>query len=140
RRRIRPRCGNRHRYRVAPCPRVRRPRGADHLQVAGARNGTDPALTRDGPLTGLLGGSFNPAHGAHRKVSLFALAALALDEVWWLVSPGNPLKPAAGMAGLADRAASARVAARRAPIRVTAIEREIGTRFTVETLRALARR
>jgi len=108
--------------------------------VAGARNGTDPALTRDGPLTGLLGGSFNPAHGAHRKVSLFALAALALDEVWWLVSPGNPLKPAAGMAGLADRTASARVAARRAPIRVTAIEREIGTRFTVETLRALARR
>lgn len=48
--------------------------------------------------TGLLGGSFNPAHGGHRRISLFAAAALALDEVWWLVSPGNPLKPAAGMA------------------------------------------
>lgn len=97
-------------------------------------------MTRTGPLTGLLGGSFNPAHGAHRKVSLFALSALGLDEVWWLVSPGNPLKPAAGMASLADRAASARLMARRAPIRVTAIERELGTRFTVDTLAALARR
>jgi nicotinate-nucleotide adenylyltransferase len=97
-------------------------------------------VTPGGPLTGLLGGSFNPAHGAHRKVSLFALSALGLDEVWWLVSPGNPLKPAAGMASLADRAASARHMARRAPIRVTAIERELGTRFTVDTLAALARR
>jgi nicotinate-nucleotide adenylyltransferase len=87
-----------------------------------------------------LGGSFNPAHGAHRKVSLFAIAALGLDEVWWLVSPGNPLKPAAGMAGLADRFASARRAARRAPIRVSAVERELGTRFTIDTLRALVRR
>ena len=42
--------------------------------------------------TGLLGGSFNPAHGAHRRISLFVAAALGLDEVWWLVSPGNPLK------------------------------------------------
>jgi nicotinic acid mononucleotide adenylyltransferase len=46
--------------------------------------------------TGLLGGSFNPAHAAHRKISLFALEALTLDEVWWLVSPGNPLKEGAG--------------------------------------------
>jgi nicotinate-nucleotide adenylyltransferase len=49
-------------------------------------------------LTGLLGGSFNPAHGGHRRVSLFALRALGLDEVWWMVSPGNVLKPRAGMA------------------------------------------
>lgn len=93
-----------------------------------------------GLRTGLLGGSFNPAHGAHRKISLFVKDALGLDEVWWLVSPGNPLKPATGMASLADRAASARLAARRAPIRVTAIERELGTRYTVDTLAALARR
>ncbi|MDE8651813.1 nicotinate-nucleotide adenylyltransferase [Novosphingobium album (ex Liu et al. 2023)] len=90
--------------------------------------------------TGLLGGSFNPAHGAHRRVSLFARDALALDEVWWLVSPGNPLKPRAGMAPLAARFASARRQARRAPIRVTAIEREFGTRYTVDTLRKLRRR
>lgn len=86
---------------------------------------------------GLLGGSFNPAHGGHRDISLFAREALGLDEVWWLVSPGNPLKPAAGMAPLAARVASARKAARRAPIRVTAIERHLHTRYTVETLRKL---
>jgi nicotinate-nucleotide adenylyltransferase len=91
-------------------------------------------------VTGLLGGSFNPAHGGHRRISLFACAALGLDEVWWLVSPGNPLKPKAGMAPLAARVASARIQARRAPIRVTAIERELGTRYTVDTLRALVRR
>ena len=97
-------------------------------------------MKRSGPLTGLLGGSFNPAHGAHRKITLFALNALGLDEVWWLVSPGNPLKPLRGMAPLAARVRSARAMARRAPIRVTAIERELATRFTVDTLRALKRR
>ncbi len=91
-------------------------------------------------VTGLLGGSFNPAHGGHRRISLFAAAALGLDEVWWLVSPGNPLKPKAGMAPLEARVASARKQARRAPIRATAIERELGTRYTVDTLRALTRR
>jgi nicotinate-nucleotide adenylyltransferase len=90
--------------------------------------------------TGLLGGSFNPAHRAHRQITRAALAELGLDEVWWLVSPGNPLKPAAGMAPLAARVASARAMARRAPIRVTAIERELGTRYTIDTLRALQRR
>jgi nicotinate-nucleotide adenylyltransferase len=95
---------------------------------------------RAGPRIGLLGGSFNPAHGGHRKISLFALRALGLDEVWWLVSPGNPLKPREGMGPLAARVSSAVVLARRAPIRVTAIERELGTRYTVDTLRALRRR
>jgi nicotinate-nucleotide adenylyltransferase len=89
---------------------------------------------------GLLGGSFNPAHGGHRRISLFAASALGLDEVWWLVSPGNPLKPKAGMAPLAARLASAQAQARRAPIRPTAIERELGTRYTIDTLRALQRR
>ncbi len=97
-------------------------------------------MRRSRTATGLLGGSFNPAHRAHRRISLAAIDALALDEVWWLVSPGNPLKPAAGMAPLKARVASARAAARRAPIRVTAIERQLGTRFTVDTLRALTRR
>ena len=66
-------------------------------------------------LTGLLGGSFNPAHGAHRGVTLFAMEALGLDEAWWLVSPGNPLKPKQGMAPLSARFRSAREQARRAP-------------------------
>ena len=87
-----------------------------------------------------MGGSFNPAHGGHRRISLLTLAALGLDEVWWLVSPGNPLKPVAGMAPLAARVASARAQARRAPIRVTAIEREWETRYTVDTLARIRRR
>jgi len=90
--------------------------------------------------TGLLGGSFNPAHRGHRRISVQAAAALGLDEMWWLVSPGNPLKPREGMAPLPARFASARRAARGLPIRVTAIERELGTRYTVDTLRALRRR
>ena len=97
-------------------------------------------MNRRGPLTGLLGGSFNPAHRGHRRISRFALQRLGLDEVWWLVSPGNPLKPVEGMAPLAARVAAARQQARLAPIRVTALERELGTRFTVDTLRALLRR
>ncbi|HEX7875341.1 MAG TPA: nicotinate-nucleotide adenylyltransferase [Sphingobium sp.] len=89
---------------------------------------------------GLLGGSFNPAHGGHRAISLFAAQALGLDEVWWLVSPGNPLKARAGMAPLPARLAHARRIARRAPIRATAIEQEIGTKYTIDTVRALRRR
>ncbi len=89
---------------------------------------------------GLLGGSFNPAHGGHRRVSIFAHKALGLDEVWWLVSPGNPLKPRDGMAPLATRMRSAIAQSRRAPIRVTAIEQRLGTRYTVDTLSSLARR
>ena len=91
-------------------------------------------------MTGLLGGSFNPAHNGHRRISIHAIEALALDEVWWLVSPGNPLKEKAGMAALPIRYASARRAARRLPIRVSAIERELGSPYTYDTLLALTRR
>jgi nicotinate-nucleotide adenylyltransferase len=94
---------------------------------------------REGTRTGLLGGSFNPAHRGHRRMSAAALEALGLDEIWWLVSPGNPLKDPAGMAPLAARFASAERAARRLPIRVTAIERELGSPYTVDTVRALLR-
>ncbi len=88
----------------------------------------------------LMGGSFNPAHGGHRAISLAAMAALRADAVWLLVSPGNPLKPAAGMAPLAARMASALVQARRSRIQPTVIERDLGTRYTVDTLAALVRR
>jgi nicotinate-nucleotide adenylyltransferase len=91
--------------------------------------------------TGLLGGSFNPAHAGHRHISLSAIDALGLDEVWWLVSPGNPLKAdATDMAPLAARLASARRTARHAPIRPSAIEQRLGTRYTVDTLAKLVRR
>jgi nicotinate-nucleotide adenylyltransferase len=86
---------------------------------------------------GLLGGSFNPAHRGHHAVSRHALRLLGLDEIWWLVSPGNPLKTSEEMAPLEARFRSARMAARGLPIRVSAIEREFGTRYTAETLRSL---
>jgi len=89
---------------------------------------------------GILGGSFNPAHGGHRSISLFAKDALGLDAVWWLVSPGNPLKEKAGMAPLPARFESARRQARRAPIIVTAVETQLGTRYTAHTLRKLRQR
>ncbi|MEP7350897.1 MAG: nicotinate-nucleotide adenylyltransferase [Sphingorhabdus sp.] len=89
---------------------------------------------------GLMGGSFNPAHGGHRSISLFAIQALNLDELWWLVSPGNPLKPQKDMAVLSARLASARRQARRSPIKTTAIERQLATVYTVDTLRQLKAR
>lgn len=90
-----------------------------------------------GLTIGLLGGSFNPAHAGHRHVSLYALKALGLDRVWWLVSPQNPLKPRAGMATLADRMAEARRVAAHPRIQPTDIERELGTTYTADTLRRL---
>ena len=90
---------------------------------------------------GLLGGSFNPAHRAHRRISLEAMRALDLDEVWWLVSPGNPLKEGAkDMAPFEARLASARQLARRSRIRVSDFEQREGTRYTIDTVRLLKRR
>src|SRR5687768_11685160 len=90
---------------------------------------------------GLLGGSFNPAHQGHRNISLAAIDVLGLDGVWWLVSPGNPLKQhAKDMAPFEARLASARKMARRSPIRVSDVERRIGTRYTIDTVRELLRR
>jgi nicotinate-nucleotide adenylyltransferase len=92
-------------------------------------------------VTGLLGGSFNPAHRGHRRISLFAAKALGLDEVWWLVSPGNPLKDGArDMAPMVTRLKSAKAMARRSIIKPTAIESNLQTRYTVDTLAALTHR
>lgn len=89
---------------------------------------------------GLLGGSFNPAHAGHRLVARAALRRLRLDQVWLIVSPGNPLKPRAGMAPIADRLASARTIADGRRIVATGIEARFGTRYTVDTMRRLLRR
>ena len=90
---------------------------------------------------GLLGGSFNPAHRGHRRISLAAMRALALDEVWWLVSPGNPLKEdASDMGPFNARFASAEDIAGGSRIRVSDFEQREGTRFTVDTVRRLKRR
>ena len=90
---------------------------------------------------GLLGGSFNPAHCGHRRISIEAIRSLQLDEVWWLVSPGNPLKAEArDMAPYPARFESAERMARRARIRAVDFEEREGTRFTIDTIRRLKRR
>src|SRR5258708_40072071 len=89
---------------------------------------------------GLLGGSFNPAHRGHRRISLEALKRLGLDEVWWLVSPGNPLKEGAkDMAAFDVRFAAAQRLARRSRIRVSDFEQLSGTRYTIDTIKQLKR-
>jgi len=89
---------------------------------------------------GLLGGSFNPAHAGHRHVADLARKRLGLDQVWLLVSPGNPLKPRRGMAPFVERMLSARRIGDGRRILATGIEARFGTRFTVNTLRVLRRR
>lgn len=99
---------------------------------------SDPPPAPDHRLrVGLLGGSFNPAHEGHRYVSMEALRRLGLDQVWWLVSPQNPLKPRAGMAPLAERLRRAGEVAGHPRIRALALESRLGTRYTVDTLRRL---
>ncbi len=93
-----------------------------------------------GMRIGLLGGSFNPPHAAHRAISLFAMKRLQLDRVWWLVSPGNPLKDPRNLHDLSERAAAAEVIADHPRIDVTCLESVIGTRYTVDTISYLRRR
>lgn len=86
---------------------------------------------------GLLGGSFNPAHDGHRHITLEALKRLRLHEVWWMVSPQNPLKRSSDMAPFEWRMAFAKQVSNHPRIHVTDIERRLGTSYTVETLQAL---
>jgi nicotinate-nucleotide adenylyltransferase len=94
----------------------------------------------NGMRIGLLGGSFNPPHEAHRAISLFAMKRLRLDRVWWLVSPGNPLKNGYGANDIEARASAARQIAHHPRIDVTCLEAVIGTRYTVDTISYLRRR
>ncbi len=95
-------------------------------------------MSGGGLKVGLLGGSFNPAHDGHRYISLEALRRLGLDQVWWLVSPQNPLKPLDGMAPFAERLAGARQAVRHPRIRAVDFETRHGLKFTADTLPRLA--
>jgi len=100
-----------------------------------------PGPVAAGLRIGLLGGSFNPPHEGHLHVSDVALKRLGLDYVWWLVSPQNPLKPTRGMASLEKRLSRARGLTIHSPrICVTDIEREFGTRYTVDTVTRLEQR
>lgn len=93
----------------------------------------------EGARIGLFGGSFDPPHQGHLHISCEALKRLRLDQVWWLVSPGNPLKTH-GPAPLETRTAAAtRLQGGHPRLRVTDIEVQLGTRFTAQTLRQLRR-
>jgi len=89
---------------------------------------------------GLLGGSFDPPHEGHRLASLIALRRLRLDRVWWLVTPGNPLKDTRALAPLPDRMEACRQVKRHRLIEVSDIEARLGTRYTLDTIQALRRR
>ena len=89
-----------------------------------------------GQVVGLLGGSFDPAHAGHAHITREALKRFGLDQVWWLVSPGNPLK-ARGPAPMAQRISKARAVMDHPRVQIMGIEARLGTRYTAQTLRAL---
>ena len=112
----------------------------NRLSVASHSAAAAIPLYSNGMRIGLLGGSFNPPHLAHRAISLFAIKRLKLDRVWWLVTPGNPLKHDRAPHDLEERTEAARRMARDPRIDVTCLESVIGTRYTVDTVRYLRRR
>jgi nicotinate-nucleotide adenylyltransferase len=89
---------------------------------------------------GLFGGTFNPPHDGHRLASLTALSRLGLDRLWWMVTPGNPLKETSDLPALPERMAAARLIAHDPRIDVTDFEAQIGTHYTYDTLSYLKRR
>jgi nicotinate-nucleotide adenylyltransferase len=93
-----------------------------------------------GMRIGLFGGTFDPPHAAHRAASLLAMRRLNLDRVWWLVTPGNPLKDTQGLAPLTERLAAARALAQHPRIDVSDFEADLGTRYTYATIKYLVRR
>jgi nicotinate-nucleotide adenylyltransferase len=89
---------------------------------------------------GLFGGTFDPPHRAHLSASLLALKRLRLDRIWWLVTPGNPLKDTRGLAPLAERLAAARALTRDPRIAITGFEADLGVRYSYDTVLYLVKR
>ena len=115
------------------------PRAAE---LATTRQGGNVVLPPHAPgmRIGLFGGTFDPPHAAHRGACLLAMKRIGLDRVWWLVTPGNPLKNTRGLAPLAARVVAARALAEDPRIDVTDVEARIGTRYTYQTVSYLVRR
>ncbi len=117
--------------------------GAASLRLPGSGFGTLAACvppSADGQAIGLLGGSFNPPHEAHIQISETAIRRLGLSRVWWIVTPGNPLKTGNAPPPLAERIAEARALVGNRPITVTGFEQGLRERYTISTLRYLCSR
>src|SRR5579863_2210529 len=117
-------------------------RPAPRNSLAGSRDAFRLVLPINAPgmRIGLFGGTFDPAHAAHRAACLLAMKRIGLDRVWWLVTPGNPLKDTSGLASLTERIAAARALANHPRIDVTDLEYQLGTPFTYKTVAYLVRR
>jgi nicotinate-nucleotide adenylyltransferase len=121
-----------------PCRKGRRGRESHVLQQGAGMIRAGLPFAAKGQVIGLLGGSFDPAHEGHVAITRAALRRFGLDRVWWLVSPGNPLK-AHQPAPMAERVAMASRLIRHPRVIVTDLEARLGTRYTAETLRRLTR-
>lgn len=123
-----------------PVARIVRPPSSAVAFQRQPGGGNRSAMRRKRLRVGLLGGSFNPAHEGHLAISLEACKRLNLDQIWWLVSPQNPLKSSHDMADLPTRMASARkIVAAHPRIVVTDLERTFATTYTVDTVKRLKR-
>jgi nicotinate-nucleotide adenylyltransferase len=98
-----------------------------------------PPLAFPGQRIGLMGGTFNPPHEGHAVCALTALNRLKLDQLWWMVTPGNPLKSGAGLPELEARMAASRDFARSPAIKITGFEAELGSPYTYATVRFVVR-
>lgn len=113
--------------------------GFDLAALRARYPGVDPRYLRmphveKGMAVGLFGGSFNPPHGGHALVAEIAIRRLKLDQLWWMVTPGNPLKNHRELASLADRLAMSEAIAPDPRIKVTALEAAFDVRYTADTL------
>jgi nicotinate-nucleotide adenylyltransferase len=108
------------------------------LQSFGSLQARLPLAT-PGQRIGLMGGSFNPPHEGHAVCALTALNRLRLDQLWWMVTPGNPLKSGAGLPSLEERMAASRALAPNPAIKITGFEAELGSPYTYATIRFVTR-